>query len=299
MGKPKQPDPEPERIVRSLGENLSIEVSEEEKKYRNKNGPDDVNDIPRDKLKCTVCTKSVSDIIKKSAEPFVHMVLGVLMCKECSSFYGDGYFSVDEDGDDKYCRWCGQGGTLYICSKCTCAFCKKCIKQNLSRQDVKDLESDDWQCLICSPKPLYECRTICWALQEYAQAKKNSQVTENEKGEEDEEEEEEEVKASKSKNKKSGKSSKYVPGPLSSKKRKASEIEPESDTEKHRSSKRRKSSDSTQDTKRKGSDTPAISSKRSQNKMYKSKELIDSESEEEDYKPASSKSRNSKSKKRS
>jgi len=298
MGKPKQPDPEPERIVRSLGENLSIEVSEEEKKYRNKNGPDDVNDIPRDKLKCTVCTKSVSDIIKKSAEPFVHMVLGVLMCKECSSFYGDGYFSVDEDGDDKYCRWCGQGGTLYNCSKCTCAFCKKCIKQNLSRQDVKDLESDDWQCLICSPKPLYECRTICWALQEYAQAKKNSQVTENEKGEEDEEEEEE-VKASKSKNKKSGKSSKYVPGPLSSKKRKASEIEPESDTEKHRSSKRRKSSDSTQDTKRKGSDTPAISSKRSQNKMYKSKELIDSESEEEDYKPASSKSRNSKSKKRS
>lgn len=44
--------------------------------------------------------------------------------QECASFYGDGYFSADEDGDDKYCRWCGQGGTLYLCSSCSCAFCK-------------------------------------------------------------------------------------------------------------------------------------------------------------------------------
>lgn len=39
MGKSKKHDPEPERIIRKLGDNLNIEVTEAEKRYRNKNGP--------------------------------------------------------------------------------------------------------------------------------------------------------------------------------------------------------------------------------------------------------------------
>lgn len=40
MGKSKQHEPEPEaKIIRTLGENLSIEVTGDEKKYRNKHGP--------------------------------------------------------------------------------------------------------------------------------------------------------------------------------------------------------------------------------------------------------------------
>lgn len=42
---------------------------------------DDVKDIPKDKLKCTVCSKSIADAVRKGIHPFVHTVLGVLMCK--------------------------------------------------------------------------------------------------------------------------------------------------------------------------------------------------------------------------
>lgn len=38
MGKIKQLEPEA-KIIRTLGENLSIEVTADEKKYRNKHGP--------------------------------------------------------------------------------------------------------------------------------------------------------------------------------------------------------------------------------------------------------------------
>uniref|UniRef100_A0A1B6MJ16 PHD-type domain-containing protein n=1 Tax=Graphocephala atropunctata TaxID=36148 RepID=A0A1B6MJ16_9HEMI len=270
MGKAKPVEPEPsDKIIRVLGENLTIEVSEEEKKYRNKKGPDDVKNIRKEKLKCTVCAKSLVDLTKKLAEPFVHMVLGVLVCKDCSSFYGDGYFSVDEDGDDKYCRWCGQGGTLYLCSGCTCAFCKKCIKQNLDKQDVKDLESDDWQCLICEPKPLFECRTICWFLQDQAAKAK--------KGNSEEINEESTLPRSR-RDRGSRKSTKEEDITPTSRKRKVSEIEDESETEKERGSKRRKSSDSGKERKSQSSSP----SKRARNRSSKEKE---NEKEPEDESP--------------
>lgn len=57
--------------------------------------------------------------------------------QKCDKFYGDGEFSVDEeDGSDKYCRWCGQGGTLYLCSACTAGFCKVGIFDIRSAFDV-------------------------------------------------------------------------------------------------------------------------------------------------------------------
>lgn len=39
MGKAKKPEPEPEKVIRVVGKNLSIPVTEDEKKYRNRNGP--------------------------------------------------------------------------------------------------------------------------------------------------------------------------------------------------------------------------------------------------------------------
>lgn len=47
---------------------------------------DDVKDISKDKLKCTVCAKSIADAVRKGIHPFVHTVLGVLMCKVSSRF---------------------------------------------------------------------------------------------------------------------------------------------------------------------------------------------------------------------
>uniref|UniRef100_A0A1B6ICZ2 PHD-type domain-containing protein n=1 Tax=Homalodisca liturata TaxID=320908 RepID=A0A1B6ICZ2_9HEMI len=275
MGKAKAVEPEPaDKIIRTLGENLCIEVSEEEKKYRNKKGPDDVKHIRKEKLKCTVCGKSLADLAKKATAPYVHMVLGVLVCRDCSSFYGDGYFSVDEDGDDKYCRWCGQGGTLYLCSGCTCAFCKKCMKQNLDKQDLKDLESDDWKCFICKPKPLFECRTVCWFLQENATKAKNEKDEENDK---------EKTPPTRSRrergNRKSIKEENTTPA---SRKRKASEVEDESETEKERGSKRRKSSDSGKESKQQ----TTSSNRRSRSQSVKEKE-DKKESEDESLKKPS------------
>ena len=80
-------------------------------------------------------------------------MLDVLVYEKCLQFYADGDFSTDENGTDKYHRWCGQGGGLYYCSKCTCVVFKKCAKQNLKRSEVDKLENEDWNCFVCRPKP--------------------------------------------------------------------------------------------------------------------------------------------------
>ena len=57
-----------------------------------------------------------------------HPLLGVIMCMTCKRFYKDGSgWQEDEDGYDKYCRWCGQGGELILCDKqyCPAVFCKR------------------------------------------------------------------------------------------------------------------------------------------------------------------------------
>lgn len=77
---------------------------------------------------------------------------------------------MDEDGSDKYCRWCGQGGTLFLCSDCTAGFCKKCIKRNLSRSVLKDVESNDWECFCCKVEPLYDLRAQAWAAQQHSKS---------------------------------------------------------------------------------------------------------------------------------
>ena len=55
-----------------------------------------------------------------------HPLLGVGICMTCRKFYKDGSgWEKDEDGCDIYCRWCGQGGELFLCDKCPAAFCKR------------------------------------------------------------------------------------------------------------------------------------------------------------------------------
>ncbi|XP_063222750.1 transcriptional regulator ATRX homolog isoform X2 [Bacillus rossius redtenbacheri] len=145
---------------------LSIEETEEEVKYRRKLFRD-IDDVLNADLKCTSCSKNLIGIIKSGQNVFRHLTLDVLLCKKCFDFFGDGEFSADEDGTDKYCRWCGQGGTLYCCSKCPCAFCKSCIKRNMSASVLVDLEQEDWLCLICNSRPLWRLRGTCAAALKY------------------------------------------------------------------------------------------------------------------------------------
>lgn len=141
-------------------------VSTSEKKYRKELFPD-VREIKNKNLLCTSCGSSVKDLITKG-KPIIHPFLETLLCEKCHSFYGDGHFSVDEDGSDKYCRWCGQGGTLFLCSNCSSGFCKKCVKRNLPKSAQAKIEDDDWVCYCCDTAPLYELRAQGWAAIQYA-----------------------------------------------------------------------------------------------------------------------------------
>lgn len=100
---------------------------------------------------------------------FIHPSLEVIICKACLDFYGNGLYKTDKKGDDVYCRWCAQGGTIYCCSKCSVAFCKKCIDRNLKtdKKVMTDINKDTWACFICVSKPLWYLRAFCWAVQQY------------------------------------------------------------------------------------------------------------------------------------
>ncbi|KAK7873345.1 hypothetical protein R5R35_011387 [Gryllus longicercus] len=138
-----------------------IDTVKEELKYRAKK----TDVLEKESLSCTTCGKDLKIHLSSSNSSTIlsHPVLGVLLCKSCAEFYGEGEFSVDEDGTDKYCRWCGQGGTLYLCSECNFGFCRACIKRNLQRSVLKDVQEDDWKCFACKPYPLWDLRASCAA----------------------------------------------------------------------------------------------------------------------------------------
>ncbi|XP_047111302.1 transcriptional regulator ATRX homolog isoform X1 [Schistocerca piceifrons] len=159
---------------------LRLSLTEEEVKYRKKNF-DSIEELLSKQVRCTSCAKELRSRIVNGSEVLSHPVLDVLLCKDCYRFYGNGDFSVDDDGTDKYCRWCGQGGTLYCCAECTCAFCKACIKRNLKRSILKDIESEDWKCFVCYGKPLWDLRAICWASKKYSEQVRREQRLKNQR----------------------------------------------------------------------------------------------------------------------
>ncbi|XP_066907394.1 transcriptional regulator ATRX isoform X2 [Halyomorpha halys] len=125
-------------------------------------------DILNKKISCTSCGRSIIRIITKG-EAIIHPLMNTLVCKKCLSFYEDGEFSIDEDGTDKYCRWCGQGGKLYMCTKCPYGFCRRCIGRNVDRSVLKKIKDDKcWKCFTCNPVPIYRLQAQCSAAQKYA-----------------------------------------------------------------------------------------------------------------------------------
>ncbi|XP_069683035.1 transcriptional regulator ATRX-like isoform X2 [Periplaneta americana] len=170
----------PSKIRRSGGP-MSVDESEKEYKYRRKYFSDVDEVVSSRKLRCTACNCSLQSVVSEGRDVYHHPILKVLMCKSCIGFYGDGNFPIDEDGSDKYCRWCGQGGTLYCCAECCCAFCKQCIKRNLQRSILVDIESEDWKCFVCDGKPLWELRAICANAEQFSKKIRRAKRDENER----------------------------------------------------------------------------------------------------------------------
>ncbi len=81
------------------------------------------------------------------------------LSRGCRLFYQDGKWETEEDGSDKYCRWCGNGGELICCDVCPKAFCKRCLQRNLGRKFFSNITSaEDWKCLACDFRQIYKFR---------------------------------------------------------------------------------------------------------------------------------------------
>ena len=96
-----------------------------------------------------------------------HPTLGVVVCKNCKSFYYEGSWSKDEEGKFEYCGWCAQGGELFCCTldHCPNTFCTKCVKRNLGCKVVSIIENCcDWQCFECKPEQLLQQRLLYYSI---------------------------------------------------------------------------------------------------------------------------------------
>ena len=123
----------------------------------------DALELERESVVCTSCFRQINH--KQAGAVLRHPVLGVAVCKQCRAFYYAGDWTRDEDGYDEFCRWCANGGDLLCCDTCTRAFCKKCIKRNLGRVKVSEIEeSEQWRCLVCDPRQVWRQRGVFYSV---------------------------------------------------------------------------------------------------------------------------------------
>ena len=123
----------------------------------------DALELERESVVCTSCFRQINH--KQAGAVLRHPVLGVAVCKQCRAFYYAGDWTRDEDGYDEFCRWCANGGDLLCCDTCTRAFCRKCIKRNLGRVKVSEIEeSEQWRCLVCDPRQVWRQRGVFYSV---------------------------------------------------------------------------------------------------------------------------------------
>lgn len=114
-----------------------------------------------EKLKnhCTSCFKHLGLSLAAVPKIRLHNILKVTVCKPCHEFYNSGEFERGEDGSELFCRWCGQGGVVFCCTKCIYVFCKDCIKRNLGSTAFKRIaNNNEWSCFRCDSSQLIDLR---------------------------------------------------------------------------------------------------------------------------------------------
>lgn len=140
-------------------------LSTEELDWVTKNAPKP-GQLEAKTIKCTVCNECLNFKVQSQCQR--HPDLGVIMCMKCRGLYGKGGWDKDPEGNDEFCRWCSEGGQIYLCDFCPHAFCNKCLRWNLGRKYLKKIEDEEkWKCLKCDPSFLREHRSVYWAIFKY------------------------------------------------------------------------------------------------------------------------------------
>ncbi|CAH1105757.1 unnamed protein product [Psylliodes chrysocephalus] len=124
--------------------------------------------IQKSRLHCTACNTHLGSALNCANNVFVHPLLAVLVCNECFEYYTAGGFEKDDDGAEMYCRWCGQGGQVFCCSKCPMVFCKLCVRINFTTVQYSAIrDSDYWECFSCNPSQIMHLKVQCYEFVKY------------------------------------------------------------------------------------------------------------------------------------
>ena len=102
--------------------------------------------------KCTACCGEIT-------KEFIHPLLYVPVCQTCNFHYHNGTYPIDDDGNEIFCRFCGEGeGQLMLCDTCPKSFCARCIENSVGKSELKRIERlpDRWHCFVCSPQPIQD-----------------------------------------------------------------------------------------------------------------------------------------------
>ncbi|GFX56548.1 transcriptional regulator ATRX [Trichonephila clavipes] len=122
-------------------------------------------------VRCTSCLHQINHHDRDKVKKHVH--LNVIVCNDCSEFYGSGEFSQDESGNYNYCAWCGNGGKLFLCDYCPNTFCSTCVRRNFGRAAVSEMSKEGWKCYMCQPEKLKSKVAFCDLILEYCKKKED------------------------------------------------------------------------------------------------------------------------------
>ena len=129
---------------------------------------------------CTGCKKTID--FKVEGNLFRHPVLAVPVCDKCHQFYCESKWTKDEEGYHEHCRWCANGGEMMLCDSCENVFCQRCIRRNLGRSKVKEIEeAEEWNCLVCDPTQIRSLRSLyysIWTIKEKKRVEETKNTTE-------------------------------------------------------------------------------------------------------------------------